>query len=266
MIRGSSTPGSAAAQSLQSLVLYFPGGEENWLQKEISMYNVPVKRRCFPKEASRALREALYAVLSLALSLQKSSPLAFSVFALSVLFPRLLLRPLSDGCQESFVVAALFRRYNLLREGKISTLFSEAREAQAGRVAKQTKAASIPTSTTPFSKTARAAILAGAGAVGRAFKLVFSHGLESDPEIAAKFLSKLTLKERHAYIPAHVPEVNPPMNCIPLKAITDAFSGMPKKSVAHRNVWTWEDKTCTNGQSNCLGNNRLWFDPRRRIS
>jgi len=25
-----------------------------------------------------------------------------------------------------------------------------------------------------------------------------------------------------------------------LKAVTDAFSGMPKKSVAHRDGWTWE--------------------------
>ncbi len=30
------------------------------------------------------------------------------------------------------------------------------------------------------------------------------------------------------------------MNCIPLKAATDAFLGMPKKSAAHRDGWTWE--------------------------
>ena len=65
-------------------------------------------------------------------------------------------------------------------------------------------------------------------------KLAFSYGLKTDPEIAAKFLAKLTLKVRHTHIKAHVPTVKPPANNIQLKAVTDAFSGMPKKSVAHR--------------------------------
>jgi hypothetical protein len=101
-------------------------------------------------------------------------------------------------------------------------------------------AASISTSTTTFSKTSMAAILVGAGAMRRACKLAFSYGLETDPEIAAKFLAKLTLKARRAHIPAHVPKVKPPGNCIPLKTFTDAFAGMPKKSAAHRDGWTWE--------------------------
>ena len=74
-------------------MLHSPEGEEKWLLNEISCHNVPVKRRCFPKEASRALREALDETLSLTLSLHKSSPLAFSAFAFFILFPRLLLRP-----------------------------------------------------------------------------------------------------------------------------------------------------------------------------
>ena len=45
---------------------------------------------------------------------------------------------------------------------------------------------------------------------------------------------------RHNHIEAHVPKVKPPRNCIPVIAVTDAFSGMPKKSAAHRNGWTWE--------------------------
>jgi hypothetical protein len=128
----------------------------------------------------------------------------------------------------------------MLREGKIATLLGEAHEAQARRVSKQTKTASIPASTTTSSKTRRAAILAGAGAERRACKLAFSYGLESDPEIAGKFLAKLILKKRHAHILAHVPKVKPPMNCIPLKSVTDAFSGMPKKSDARRYGWMWE--------------------------
>jgi hypothetical protein len=30
------------------------------------------------------------------------------------------------------------------------------------------------------------------------------------------------------------------MNCIPVKTVTNAFCGMPKKSAAHRDGWTWE--------------------------
>ena len=211
----SSTPKSAAAQALNSIMLQSNDGVDNWLLHEISSFNVPVKRRCFPKEASIALREALDETLSLALSLHKSSPLAFIAFALLVNFPRLLLRPLPDGCQGSFAAAALARGCNLLREGKISVLLKEAHEAQVRRVAKLNKAASTSASTTTFSKTARAAILAGAGAVGRACKLAFSYGMKTDPGIAAKFLAKLTMGARNSYIEAHIPSVKPPRNCIP---------------------------------------------------
>jgi hypothetical protein len=77
--------------------------------------------------------------------------------------------------------------------------------------------------------------------VGRACKLAFSYGLESDPEIAAKFLSKLALKKRHSHIPVHVSKIELPANCINLnKAVMDAFSGMPKKSATHRDGWTWK--------------------------
>ena len=213
-IPGRTTSGNATAQALQALMLHSPEGEKKWLMNEILGHNVPAKRRYFPMETSRALREALDDTLSLALSLHESSPLAFIAFALFVLFPRLLLRPLPDGCQGSFAAASLSRRCNLLKEGKIATLLSEAHEAQVGRVAKQMKVASIPTSTTTFSKTTRDAILAGAGAMGRACKLAFSYGLETDPEIAATFLAKLTLKARHTHIPAHVRKVKPPGNRI----------------------------------------------------
>jgi hypothetical protein len=106
----------------------------------------------------------------------------------------------------------------LLREEEIKTLLLEAHEAQAGRAAKQTEAHSKSTSNSSFSKTARATIMVGAGAMGRAFKLAFSYGLESDPAIAAKFLSKLTLKKKHAHIPDFAAKVKPAGNRIHLKA------------------------------------------------
>ncbi len=79
-------------------MLHSNEGEEKWLLDEIANFNFPVKRRCFPKEASKALRETLDETLSLALSLYRSSPLAFNAFSIFVLFPRLLLRPLPEGC------------------------------------------------------------------------------------------------------------------------------------------------------------------------
>ncbi len=59
--------------------------------------------------------------------------------------------------------------------------------------------------TVTFSKTTRAAILAGAGEVGRACKVAFSYGIETDPEVAAKFLKKLKLQNRHNHTPPILP-------------------------------------------------------------
>jgi hypothetical protein len=200
----------------------------------------PTPVRCFPKEASRLLREALDETLSLALSVHSSSPLSFNAFSLVVLFPRLLLRPLPDGCHGCFAAATLTRRCSLLREGKLSVLLTVAHEAQTARVAKSLKASSTSATSSTFSKTTRAAILARAGAVGNACKLAFSYGLATDPVVAAKFLDKLTLGAKHAHIQAYVPKIKPPRNNIPMKAITDAVSGMPKKLAARRDGWTWE--------------------------
>jgi hypothetical protein len=82
--------------------------------------------------------------------------------------------------------------------------------------------------------------LAEAGAVGRAYKLAFSYGLESDSVVASKLLSKLTLKARHAHILVHVTKVKQLPNRILPKAVTNAFSGMPKKSAAHKDGCAWE--------------------------
>ena len=116
----------------------------------------------------------------------------------------------------------------MLREGKLLVLLTEAHEAQTMRVAKSLKASSTSATTSTLSKTTRAAIMAGAGVVGRACKSAFSYGLESDPAVAAKFLTKLTLGIKHAHIQPYVPKIKPPRNCIAAKAVTYALSGMPK--------------------------------------
>jgi hypothetical protein len=151
-----------------------PGGEEQWLQ--ISLHNVPVKRRMFPKEANTPLRDALDTTLSLALSLHRTSPLAFSASALYVLFPRLLLRPLPEGCQGRFASAELTRRCEMLASGNVAGLLNESHEALTARALKSVESSSSqPLS---FSKTTRRSALAGAGEVGRTCKIAFTYGIE----------------------------------------------------------------------------------------
>ncbi len=137
-----------------------PGGEDCWLLHEIFYFNVPVKRRSFPKEASEALRVAMDITLSFALSLHKSSPLAFSAAALFFLFPRLIMRPLPEGCQGRVAAAALLDRCSKLSEGGIEGLIDDAHEAQTVRV--QGRTTVVSTQSHSFSKTARATALAGA--------------------------------------------------------------------------------------------------------
>ncbi len=91
-----------------------------------------------------------------------------------------------------------------------------------------------------FPLTTRAASLAGCGAVGKACKLAFSYGTESNPEVAAKFLVELTKTVPHTHVSAPPSSYKTAFVPIPLKAITDTFTGMPKKSTPHRDGWTWE--------------------------
>ncbi len=145
------------------------GGEENLLLHEISFYNVPVKRRAFPKESELLLREALDATLSLALSLPYLMPYLF------VLFPRLVLRPLLDGCQGRVAAAEFEKRCKMLSARDAEGLIRDAHDAQTARVAKDIAAFSELKVT--FSKTYRAASLAGMGEVGRACKVAFTYGI-----------------------------------------------------------------------------------------
>jgi len=52
--------------------------------------------------------------------------------------------------------------------------------------------------------------------------------------VAAKLMSKLAMKQRHSHIPPYIVKGNPSANRIPIKAVTDAFSSMSKKSAGHR--------------------------------
>jgi hypothetical protein len=98
----------------------------------------------------------------------------------------------------------------------------------------------VSTDSIIFSKTVRVAIFAVVGEVERACKVAYTYGLETNPAVVAKFLKKIRLHARHAHIAPHTSTSNPSKYLIPLKAVTDALSRMPKQFVAHRDGWTWE--------------------------
>jgi hypothetical protein len=91
---------------------------------------------------------------------------------------------------------------------------------------------SVSNSPCNFLKFARAAALAGlARAVGRAYKIAFTYGMESNSEGAPKFWGALTLQKRHAHITLFVPIIKPAKNHFPLQAaVAEAFTRMPKKN------------------------------------
>ncbi len=126
----------------------------------------------------------------------------------------------------------------MFNNGEIAELLHEAHDSQVTRVACRVHALTKPTNVFPLA--ARAASLAGCGAVGKACKLAFSYGTESDPVVAATFLAKLTRTTPHAHVPLPPSAYKSAFVPIPLKAVADAFTGMPKKSAPHRDGWTWE--------------------------
>ncbi len=126
----------------------------------------------------------------------------------------------------------------MLASGNVAGLLNKSHEAQTARALKSVESSSSqPLS---FSKTARAAALASAGEVGRACKIAFTYGIESDPVVASKFLAKLILPARHSHIAPHTPTIRLAKNCISVKKVTEAFTRMPKKSAAQRDGWTWK--------------------------
>ena len=88
--------------------------------------------------------------------------------------------------------------------------------------------------------TARADALSGCGVVGKAYKLAFSYGTESDPTIAATFMSRLTKTIPNSHVSPPPSSYKSAAVPIPIKAVTNAFAYMPKMSAPHIDGWTWE--------------------------
>jgi len=215
-----------------------PFDASDWLMHELTRFNVKINRTSFPTESREIIFSALDDILKLAVSIPQEDPLAFSAYIAFILFPRLILRSLPPGCMGKHASLAFKTRCDMLMEGRVRELLQDAHDSQVTRVASRIHAVTQPSPKFPL--TARAAALAGCGAVGKACKLAFSYGTESDPVVAANFLSKLTRATLHTHVPAPPPSCKSPFFPIPLKAVTDVFTGMPKKSAPHRDGWTWE--------------------------
>ena len=87
--------------------------------------------------------------------------------------------------------------------------------------------------------------------------MAFTYGLETNPDVAAKFLKKLTLKSRHEHIALHASHLKPAKNLIPLKdgwaweLLRDAasrpsttsllrqFTELFSSGALPRNLWTY---------------------------
>ena len=75
------------------------------------------------------LRDTLDYILTLAFSLHKNSPMAFSAYSLFILFPRMCLRPLPNGCKGRFADGVLRKRCSLFMKGDASRLITDSHEA-----------------------------------------------------------------------------------------------------------------------------------------
>ena len=126
----------------------------------------------------------------------------------------------------------------MMMEGNVPEFIETVYVFQVKRVAR--KIHDITKSTVSVTQAARAATLAGCGVVGKACKIAFSYGTESDPAVVATFLTKLTRSSPHTHVPSPLYAFKSLFVPIPIKAVSYAFAGMPKKSAPMRDEWTWE--------------------------
>jgi len=125
----------------------------------------------------------------------------------------------------------------MLWKRQVAELISEAHDSQVTRMACRVYAHTRPSKT--FPPTAKAADLSGCGDAGKACTLAFSYGTESDPTVAATFMSKLTRTIPHTHVPLPPSSYKTILVPIPIKTVTYAFTSMPKKYAPYRDGWTW---------------------------
>jgi hypothetical protein len=213
-----------------------PFEPDDWILHELINFNVKVNLTTFPREGREALFSALDAILELASSIPQDNPIAFLAYSAYVLFPRLVLRSLPSGGNGKHAAQAFERRSKMSIDGQTRDLLREAHDSHVARVACRVHALTKPPQT--FPQTARSVALAWCGAVGKACKTGFSYGTESDPIVATTFLTKLTRTKPHTYVSMPPSSFKTAFIPIPIKAVTYAFTDMPKKSASHKDGWT----------------------------
>jgi hypothetical protein len=122
--------------------------------------------------------------------------------------------------------------------GEISELLHKAHESQIARVACRVHALTQPSHA--FLQTTRAAALAKCEAVGRAYRLAFSYGQESDRVVAATLFSQLARSTPHAHVPFPLSTYKTMCMHILDKDVCDAFKDMPNNSAPRRDGRTWK--------------------------
>jgi hypothetical protein len=232
------TLGSATTRAIKDLIEASPFSPQDWLINEVTMFNAKVNKKTFPRECGEQVHNALDTILGLTIALPQEDPLALPAYAGYVLFPRLILLSLPPGCNGKHAADALARRCKMFLDGQFAELIHEANESQVTRVVCRVHALTQPAQSFPL--IARAAALAGCGAASKAGKLAFSYGSESDPEVAARFVAKLTRTAPHTHVAPPPSSYKTTFVPIPQRVITDTFTGMPRKTTPHRDGWTWE--------------------------
>jgi hypothetical protein len=145
------------------------------------MFNVKINRKTFPRENGDMVHTAHENILGFATSIPQDDPMSFPAYVDYVLFPRLVLRSLPTGCKGKHTTTTFARICTMFNNGQIAELLHEAHNSHVTRVACRVHALNKPANT--FSLATRVASLTCCGAVGKACKLAFSYGTESDPVV-----------------------------------------------------------------------------------
>ena len=97
----STTPCNATAKALSVIVEASALSPKDLLNNEISMLNVKINRKTFPRENGELVRTTFDNILGLATSLPPNNPLALPAYAAYAMSSRLILRSLPRVAREN---------------------------------------------------------------------------------------------------------------------------------------------------------------------
>jgi hypothetical protein len=138
------TPRSATARAIKELIEASPFIPKDWLINELTMFNVKVNKKTFPREIGDLVHIALDTILGIATALPQEDPLALPTYAGYVMFSRLILRSLPPGCKGKHAADAFARRCKMFLDGQVAKLICEAHESQVTRASCRVHALTQP--------------------------------------------------------------------------------------------------------------------------